>query len=242
MTGYRMTASSTRPPTPFTVIGGFLGAGKTTLVNRLLSASDAPRCAVLVNDFGAIAVDESLIESHGGETIALKNGCVCCTIGDDLGRAIAAALDFAPPLAHIVVEASGVAHPGKIADVARIAGELKPGGVFVLADAAEVRAQLADRWIADTVHGQFQAAGCIVVSKLNLLSPPAQIAALQLLANRYPSRELLLAEENELDAIINRNHRAKRNAIAGKPRPFRRPHHTIRHRNQSAKTNRVGGE
>ncbi|WP_343231026.1 GTP-binding protein [Variovorax sp. WS11] len=71
---------------PLTVIGGFLGAGKTTLVNRWLREAEGKRIAVLVNDFGALNIDAALIVGASGDTIALTNGCVCCQIGDDLSR------------------------------------------------------------------------------------------------------------------------------------------------------------
>ena len=71
---------------PLTVIGGFLGAGKTTLVNRWLREAEGQRIAVLVNDFGALNIDAALIAGASGDTIALTNGCVCCQIGDDLSR------------------------------------------------------------------------------------------------------------------------------------------------------------
>ena len=66
------------------MIGGFLGAGKTTLLNRLLRGATGRRFAVLVNDFGALDIDGRLVADHGGDTIALANGCLCCTIGDSL--------------------------------------------------------------------------------------------------------------------------------------------------------------
>ena len=75
---------------PFTVIGGFLGAGKTTLLNRLLARAEGRRFAVLVNDFGALDIDSRLIAQHGGDTIALSNGCLCCTIGDSLIQTVTA--------------------------------------------------------------------------------------------------------------------------------------------------------
>jgi G3E family GTPase len=106
----RMTA------VPITLVAGFLGAGKTTLVNRLLA--DAPqRLAVLVNDFAAINVDAALIESVAPDRIALTNGCVCCTLRDDL---LAAALELAsatPRPEWIVVETSGIAEPYGIMEV-----------------------------------------------------------------------------------------------------------------------------
>ena len=79
-------SDSDKIPVPFTVIGGFLGSGKTTLLNYLLSQSLGIRCAVLVNDFGDLNIDESLISSHEGQTISLANGCVCCSISDDFNQ------------------------------------------------------------------------------------------------------------------------------------------------------------
>ena len=72
--------------TPLVLLTGFLGAGKTTLLNRLLSADHGLRVAVLVNDFGAINIDTQLVVGIEGETISLANGCICCTIRDDLLR------------------------------------------------------------------------------------------------------------------------------------------------------------
>jgi len=71
---------------PLTIIGGFLGSGKTSLVNHILHHSDGRRVAVLVNDFGSVNIDARLIVAVEGETISLANGCVCCTIRDDLLR------------------------------------------------------------------------------------------------------------------------------------------------------------
>lgn len=95
---------------PITIVSGFLGAGKTTLVNQLL-ASASERLAVLVNDFAALNIDAELIRTSEPDRIALTNGCVCCTLRDDL---VAAALQLAaldPPPDRIVLETSGVADP-----------------------------------------------------------------------------------------------------------------------------------
>jgi G3E family GTPase len=95
---------------PITIVSGFLGAGKTTLVNQLL-ASASERLAVMVNDFAALNIDAELIRTSEPDRIALTNGCVCCTLRDDL---VAAALQLAaldPPPDRIVLETSGVADP-----------------------------------------------------------------------------------------------------------------------------------
>lgn len=153
---------------PFTVIGGFLGAGKTTLLNRLLSGAKGRRFAVLVNDFGSIDIDGRLIAEHGGDTIALANGCVCCTIGDSLIETLLALLDRPERFDHIVVEASGVADPSRIADLGVLDERLVRDGVVVVVDAADVRARAAERRMGDTVVRQLGAADLIVLNKVDL--------------------------------------------------------------------------
>ena len=170
---------------PFSVIGGFLGAGKTTLINRLIRQPQTPRLAILVNDFGDIAVDAALLEAHGGDTIALKNGCICCSIGNDLNRALGRVLDSNAPVEHIFVEASGVANPGRIMDVARISSELEPAGTVVVVDASALLSQLTDRWIADTVAAQLACADLFFVNKLESLDAASGAAALARLAQDY---------------------------------------------------------
>ncbi len=71
-------------PIPMTILTGFLGAGKTTLLNRILSGNHGLKVAVLVNDFGAINIDAELVVGIESNVISLANGCVCCTIRDDL--------------------------------------------------------------------------------------------------------------------------------------------------------------
>lgn len=96
---------------PIVTIGGFLGAGKTTLVNQVLSLGHGRRIVVFVNDFGAINIDHSLVETVEEDRISLKNGCVCCSLNDDL---VASVADFAraeSPPDMILIEASGVADP-----------------------------------------------------------------------------------------------------------------------------------
>jgi G3E family GTPase len=154
---------------PFTVIGGFLGAGKTTLLNRLLASATGRRFAVLVNDFGAVDIDGRLVAKHGGDTITLANGCVCCTIGDSLIETVMKLLEKPERLDHIVVEASGVADPGRIADIGVLDPRLVRDGVVVVADAADIRDRAADRRLADTVQRQLEAADLIVLNKLDLV-------------------------------------------------------------------------
>ena len=155
---------------PVTVIGGYLGAGKTTMINSLLAGDHGLRLAVLVNDFGAINIDARLIAAHDGDTISLSNGCVCCTIADALGEALDKVLAMAVPPDHIVIEASGVANPAKIAMYGRGWPGLCLDGVIVLADGENIQAQAADKFVGHTVQLQLAAADILLLNKTDLLT------------------------------------------------------------------------
>ena len=172
---------------PLFVIGGFLGAGKTTLLNRWLSEGSAGRMAVLVNDFGAINVDAALIGATSGDTIALTNGCVCCSIGDDLTAALIKVMDAQPPYDAIVVEASGVSDPWRIAQIALADPELELAGVIVLVDAATIAEQAGDALLADTLARQGAAADLIVLNKIDLASADQHQAAREWVQAHAPS-------------------------------------------------------
>ena len=161
---------SVKIPVPFTVIGGFLGAGKTTLLNHLLTQSSGIRFAVLVNDFGDLNIDESLISSHEGQTISLANGCVCCSISNDFNRTMINLVKRIEEFDQVVVEASGVSEPDRIMDIARLDPELSPSGIVVLVDAAEVQNRSTDRYVSNTVLKQLQTAELLIVNKIDLVS------------------------------------------------------------------------
>ena len=163
-------AYSVTSPVPFTVIGGFLGAGKTSLLNHLLAQSSGIRCAVLVNDFGDLNIDESLISSHDGQTISLANGCVCCSISNDFNQTVINLVKRIEEFDQVVVEASGVSEPDRIMDIARLDPELRPGGIVVLVDAAEVQNRSTDRYINNIVLKQLQTAELLIVNKTDLVS------------------------------------------------------------------------
>ena len=158
------------PRIPFTVIGGFLGAGKTTLLKRWLVQASGQRIAVLVNDFGAVNIDAALVQQAGSDVIALSNGCVCCSIGDDLSLALAQVLAITPAFDAVVVEASGVSDPWRIAQFALADPQLQLQGVLVLLDASALAAQRADPLLTDTLQRPLAHADLLVLNKADLAS------------------------------------------------------------------------
>lgn len=156
-------------PIPLTVIGGFLGAGKTTLLNRLLQEASGPRYAVIVNDFGDLAIDGDLVAEHGGDTITFANGCLCCTMGDNLLVTLNDLTRRCDPPDHIVVESSGVADPRQIADVAVLHPDLLRDLLIVLVDAETILDRARDPRLQETVASQLDGADLVVLNKCDLV-------------------------------------------------------------------------
>ena len=102
---------------PFTILTGWLGAGKTTALNRMLAAPHGRRIAVLVNELGRISIDTQLIVARGGDVLELAGGCVCCKIDtkNDLWDGIGDIIARSEP-DHVVLETTGIAEPAAILD------------------------------------------------------------------------------------------------------------------------------
>lgn len=168
-------------PVPLLVVGGFLGAGKTTLIGHLLQHNQGMRLLVLVNDFGAINIDAQRIAQAGAQTIALTNGCVCCAMTGDLYYAVGDALARQPRPDAIVIEASGVAEPGRIAAVALAEPDLSYAGVVTMADAQGLPDLLRNPHVREQVQRQLQQADLIALSRTDVVdAAPVQRTLAQL--------------------------------------------------------------
>ncbi len=173
--------------TPVTVLGGFLGAGKTTALNHLLRHA-AGRIGVLVNDFGAINIDAALIEAQDGDLVALSNGCICCSIGPDLGDSLARLLQRQP--ARVVIEASGVSDPWRAAQIAKLEPGVLLEAVPVLVDATAFLEHLADPWLADTLERQLARADLIAITKCDLAAPSRRHATAAAITRLRPDARI----------------------------------------------------
>jgi cobalamin biosynthesis protein CobW len=154
---------------PATIVTGFLGAGKTSLVRHLLSAAAGHRLAVIVNEFGELGIDRDLLLGCGDENcrdediVELANGCLCCTVADDFLPALTRLIERAEPPGHIVIETSGLALPKPLVQAfawPEIRTRMTVDGVVTVIDAAAVAAgRFADD--PDAVAAQRGADGAI---------------------------------------------------------------------------------
>lgn len=155
------------------VLGGYLGAGKTTLVNALLSNADGLRVTVLVNDFGEVNVDASLIRERGDDVIGLENGCVCCTIGGRLVETLIAIGERETRPDLLVIEASGVSDPMRIAQVGLLDKAFRLHGIVVAVDVDGIAQTLADPYVGDIARKQIASASTLVLTKTDLVDAQA---------------------------------------------------------------------
>ena len=158
--------------TPVSLIAGFLGAGKTTLLNHILNGEHGRRIGVLVNDFGEINIDSQLISRVEGDTISLTNGCVCCSIRDDLVGAIGQLLELEPRPDMIVVETSGVSDP-KAAAMAvvmstRLAAATQLDAIITVIDASELLE--LDEVNGKLAEDQIAVADITIINKADLVT------------------------------------------------------------------------
>ena len=167
-------ATHSQSAVPLTILTGFLGAGKTTLLNRILNGEHGLRVAVLVNDFGAINIDADLVVGVEDNMISLANGCVCCSIRDDLVEAIDQVLERPEAVQYIILEASGVADPMGIAATfvdPNLSDRIRIDSITCVVDAEQV---LADSEYHELVRLKLLQIGCadmVILNKVDLAGP-----------------------------------------------------------------------
>jgi cobalamin biosynthesis protein CobW len=186
---------------PVTIVTGFLGAGKTTLIRHVLEHAGSRRLALIINEFGDVGVDGTILKACGVSScpeeniVDLANGCLCCTVADDFVPAIEALLSRSPQPDHIIIETSGLALPKplvKAFDWPEIRTRLTVDGVIAVVDGAAVAdgrfaddpARLAAQRAADSsidhenpleevYQDQLLCADLVVLNKIDLLEPEA---------------------------------------------------------------------
>ncbi len=218
---------------PFAILTGFLGAGKTTVLNRLLSAPQGRRIAVLVNELGRIAIDSRLILSRGGDVLELAGGCVCCKIDvkNDLWDGIADVIRRSAP-DHVVLETTGIAEPAAIIEGLDRLPEaerehIEVAGIICVVDAAagaaqierhaEARAQVeaADRLLFSKLDIATAATAAALHRRLHQLNPVAEVASFPSSNDGSNALAHWLLERREHVAGARRKHAPHRHGQLG---------------------------
>jgi G3E family GTPase len=158
---------------PVTIITGFLGSGKTTLLNHILSNQQGLKTAVLVNEFGEIGIDNELIVSTKENIVALNNGCICCTINNDLVDAVYQVLEREENLDYLVVETTGLADPLPVA-LTFLGTELRDltrlDSIITVVDAANYSLDLFN---SEAAYSQIAYGDIIILNKADLVDEQA---------------------------------------------------------------------
>lgn len=191
-----VTASSI----PVVVVGGYLGAGKTTFINACLTAGlrDA---AIIVNDFGSINIDAHLISAQHGDTLELTNGCVCCSVGNSLADTLFTILDRPHRPTQILIEASGVADPASVAAFSYVRG-LHLAGILVLADAQNAEETAQHGLVGKTFDRQIQSAHVIAMTKTDIVDNETENRVKALLHSLNSQAPIVSANPNVLASVI----------------------------------------
>ena len=191
-----MTAVAADRP-PVSIITGYLGSGKTTLLNRLLRDPGMARAAVIINEFGEVALDHLLVATPNENTVLLANGCLCCTIRGDLVGTLSSLLaqrgaGGIPAFDRVLVETTGLADPVPVlrtlASEETIAPRLRPGAVITMVDGVNGEGQLDD--CPESVK-QAAVADFLLVSKTDIAVPSALGRLRKRLTRINPGAQLL---------------------------------------------------
>jgi G3E family GTPase len=189
-------------PVPILLVTGFLGAGKTTVVNHLLAHAEGRRIAAVVNDFGAINIDAELIAGASDGVVSLANGCICCSLEGDLLRTLAALLRRDPQPEFIVIETSGVADP---ADIVRnlmdplIWQEAPLETVLCVVDATTPANTLNDDAL---LRSQLRAADVVALSKVDLADAASRAQLRETVRALRPAAVVVDALQGEIPSAL----------------------------------------
>ena len=157
---------------PVILISGYLGAGKTTLINNLLRNSNGKKFAVLVNEFGELAIDEDLIEAKNDKLISISGGCICCSFGEDLTGALSDLANYLPTPDFILIESSGVALPNQIVANVRLLNQFSIRGVVCVVDCSTVLQKLRNGYVSDLISNQIESSNLVILNKTDICPKP----------------------------------------------------------------------
>src|SRR5215216_3089098 len=158
-------------PVAVTVLTGFLGAGKTTLLNHLLSQNHGYKCAIIINEFGAISIDNQLVIGADEEIVELNNGCLCCRVRGDLIKSLNGLFQKQKRFDYVLIETTGLADPSPIAHTFKasdLADRLRLDGIVTVVDARHFEKEFEQ---GHEPRAQIAFADVVLLNKTDLVAP-----------------------------------------------------------------------
>ena len=184
------------------IVTGFLGAGKTTLVNRILTADHGRKIAVIVNEFGEVGIDHDLLLSSDQEIVQMNNGCVCCTVRGDLMRSLFQLMEHRSKFDTVIIETTGLAEPAPVAQTLyadeQFRRELTLDGVVTVVDAKYISDQLEQS--AESCE-QIAFADLILLNKTDLATPEQLDAVEKKISRLNKVAKIHRTKNSEMDLV-----------------------------------------
>src|SRR5580700_12260760 len=194
-----MQAVEKRKIIPVSVLTGFLGAGKTTLVNHILREQSEYKFGLIINEIGEIGIDGQLVQAETEDVVEMSNGCICCTIRKDLVKGIQKLLKR-EDLDYILIETTGIADPGPVAqtflNVPQLQQYARLDSIITLVDAENIRHQLKETAVAKE---QVALADFILLNKTDLVSEQELTAVEESLATINPFARVFRTEHSKVN-------------------------------------------
>jgi G3E family GTPase len=160
-----------KAPVPATVLTGFLGAGKTTLLSHILTQNHGYRCALIINEFGAVSIDNQIVVGADEEVVELNNGCLCCRVRGDLIKSLENLFNKAKRFDYLIIETTGLADPSPIAQtfgLPDLRDKVRLDGIVTVIDARHIEKELMD---TPEAKPQIGFADVLLLNKTDLVSP-----------------------------------------------------------------------
>ena len=187
---------------PVTILTGFLGAGKTTLLNQLIRKNEGKKLAIIENEFGEVPIDNELVIKTEDGIFELSNGCICCSLSDDLTEILFKLINRKEKIDHLVIETTGVADPGPVANAFlsdyKISSLFGVDSIIAIADAQHIERQLE---IHHEACKQIAIADVVLINKTDRVESYTLDTVSNIIRKMNPAATILYGVKGEVESV-----------------------------------------